>query len=358
MKFNEVGNRLYTGETSVDFVGKRKLWYVISLIIIAVAAFGLFGRGLNLGIEFEGGAKFNVPSTVSVEEARNIVKAAGVPTSVIIAVGNERLEIQTPPLEAAEIESFTTKIAEDFKVDAGLFIRHLERSKAMHHYLSKLFMERSLHKAKNYLNVETAAAIVNMPKLGLFDVLNDYHTKHIKHPQLVQYFNRFATYNGSNPYLAPATLHIIPHLEHGIGAFFPVKGMYQITDSLYKLALKVGVKFHLNSKVNTILVDDKKAYGVTINEAEIKADIVVSNMDVYHTYKKLLPQEKHPEQILKQEKSSSALIFFWGMNTTFEQLNLHNIFFSDNYEREFEGIEKSAKKRLQPWLNNCFWAAL
>ena len=65
MNFNEVGNRLYTGETSVDFVGKRKLWYVVSLIIIAISAFGLFGRGLNLGIEFKGGAKFNVPSTIS-----------------------------------------------------------------------------------------------------------------------------------------------------------------------------------------------------------------------------------------------------------------------------------------------------
>ena len=120
MNFNEVGNRLYTGETSVDFVGKRKLWYVVSLIIIAISAFGLFGRGLNLGIEFKGGAKFNVPSTISVEDARNIVKAAGVPTSVIIAVGNERLEIQTPPLEQTEIESFTSKIAVDFKVDPAL----------------------------------------------------------------------------------------------------------------------------------------------------------------------------------------------------------------------------------------------
>jgi preprotein translocase subunit SecF len=120
MNFNEVGNRLYTGETSVDFVGKRKLWYVVSLMIIAISALGLFGRGLNLGIEFEGGAKFNVPSTISVEDARNIVKAAGVPTSVIIAVGNERLEIQTPPLEQTEIESFTSKIAVDFKVDPAL----------------------------------------------------------------------------------------------------------------------------------------------------------------------------------------------------------------------------------------------
>ncbi len=120
MKFNEVGNRLYTGETSIDFVGRRKLWYFISFIIIAVAAFGLFGRGLNLGIEFKGGAKFNVPSLTSVEDARNIVKNAGVETSVIIAVGNERLEIQTPPLDETEIETFISKIATDFKVEPGL----------------------------------------------------------------------------------------------------------------------------------------------------------------------------------------------------------------------------------------------
>lgn len=120
MKFNELGNRLYTGETSVDFAGKRNIWYVVSLIIIAVAAFGLFGRGLNLGIEFKGGAKFTVPSTVSVEDARNIVKSAGVQTSVIIAVGNERLEIQTPPLEQTQIDEFTKKIAVDFKVEPGL----------------------------------------------------------------------------------------------------------------------------------------------------------------------------------------------------------------------------------------------
>jgi len=86
MKFNEVGNRLYTGETSVDFAGKRNIWYFMSVVIIAIAAFGLFGRGLNLGIEFEGGAKFNVPSTTSVEEARNIVKNAGVDVFLLLVI--------------------------------------------------------------------------------------------------------------------------------------------------------------------------------------------------------------------------------------------------------------------------------
>jgi phytoene desaturase len=241
-------------------------------------------------------------------------------------------------------EKLAAEVAQVFKVDAILFTKHLKRSKTMHHYLSKLFMERSLHVAKNYFNTDTLAAIANIPQLGLFNILNDYHSKHIQHPQLVQYFNRFATYNGSNPYLAPATLHIIPHLEHGIGAFFPEKGMYQITDSLYQLALSIGVKFNFNTPIQNIIIKDKKAIGVTCANREILGDVIVSNMDVYHTYKKLLPHQKHPEHILKQEKSSSALIFYWGINKEFSQLNLHNIFFSNDYKREFEGI--SGKKEI------------
>ena len=117
MNFSALGNRLYTGETSVDFVGKRKIWYLMSLLIVLVAAVGLFVRGINLGIEFEGGAKFTVPSTTSVENARNIVKDAGIETALIVSVGNERLEIQTPPLEQDQIENFISKISTDFKVD-------------------------------------------------------------------------------------------------------------------------------------------------------------------------------------------------------------------------------------------------
>ncbi len=117
MNFSALGNRLYTGETSVDFVGKRKIWYLMSFLIVLVAVVGVFVRGINLGIEFEGGAKFTVPSTTSVENARNIVKDAGIESALIVSVGNERLEIQTPPLEQEQIESFVAKISADFKVD-------------------------------------------------------------------------------------------------------------------------------------------------------------------------------------------------------------------------------------------------
>jgi phytoene dehydrogenase-like protein len=68
------------------------------------------------------------------------------------------------------------------------------------------------------------------------------------------------------------------------------------------------------------------------------AGIVVSNMDVYFTYKKLLNDFTMAAKVKKQERSSSAFIFYWGMNKSFPNLDLHNIFFSGNYKKEFNAI--------------------
>ncbi|MDP5140486.1 MAG: phytoene desaturase, partial [Spirosomaceae bacterium] len=79
--------------------------------------------------------------------------------------------------------------------------------------------------------------------------------------------------------------------------------------------------------------DEKKSYADT---QTLNFDIVVSNMDVTPTYRKLLPNEKHPDKILNQTKSGSGLIFYWGVKKEFPELGLHNIFFSDDYKTEFE----------------------
>jgi len=159
---------------------------------------------------------------------------------------------------------------------------------------------------------------------------------------MVQFFDRYATYNGSNPYQAPATLNVIPHLEQHFGAYFPEGGMYRITASLVELAESLGVKFNYNQPVQQIVVAGKRATAIQVNGKLLKADVVVSNMDVWFTYRKLLQQhpELFPEKILNQERSSSALIFYWGIKRQFPELDLHNIFFSADYESEFNSIWK------------------
>jgi phytoene desaturase len=78
--------------------------------------------------------------------------------------------------------------------------------------------------------------------------------------------------------------------------------------------------------------------GITTGSGQIDADVVVSNADVWSTYRQLLPQEKAPEKILNRRRSSSAFIFYWGMRKQFPQLDVHNVLFSNDYRREFEQI--------------------
>jgi phytoene desaturase len=134
------------------------------------------------------------------------------------------------------------------------------------------------------------------------------------------------------------------------GTFYPKEGMYQITDRLMKVADSLGVKFHFNAGVDKIIVEGKEAKGIEVYGEFISADLVVSNMDIYPTYKKLLADEKQPENILNQERSSSALIFYWGIDREFSELGLHNIFFSDDYQEEFHHIFKSKTIASDPTI--------
>ena len=108
--------------------------------------------------------------------------------------------------------------------------------------------------------------------------------------------------------------------------------------SLFRLAKDIGVGFHFNTKVEKILTSKKRAIGIQTEEQTIPADIVVSNSDVVPTYRHLLKAHEAPEKILRQPRSSSALIFYWGITKEFPELDLHNIFFSKDYKTEFDHI--------------------
>jgi phytoene desaturase len=114
--------------------------------------------------------------------------------------------------------------------------------------------------------------------------------------------------------------------------------MVEITNSLIALAERKGVQFHYKSAVDEIIVEGKTAVGIQTNATTHNADVVVSNMDVVPTYRHLMPDEQAPEKSLRQERSSSAVIFYWGINRSFPELDLHNIFFSEDYKAEFDGL--------------------
>lgn len=237
---------------------------------------------------------------------------------------------------------FARASEEALGVPAAAVTQFLQRSSTKYDLAGRTFLEKSLHKAATWLQWSVAKAMVVLPFYDMFSTMHQTHQRHFKgFPKMVQLFNRFATYNGSNPYKAPGMLTIIPHFEHNIGVFYPEGGMHAITTSLYELSLRQGVKYHFSTPVEEILTKNNAVTGVkTAAGAVFSFNKVVSNMDVFYTYKKLLPHAQHPERILNQPKSTSALIFYWGIKKEFAELGLHNILFADDYEREFTLLEQ------------------
>jgi phytoene desaturase len=234
-------------------------------------------------------------------------------------------------------EKFYDECENKFNVERKQIKKYLDKAKKKFDLTRNIFLEKSLHKINSFLNYETVKALFNLNIYQINKNLNEVNQKEIEEKHLVQLFNRYATYNGSSPYKTPGMMTLIQHLESHYGTYIPLKGMNDISNSLYRLAERKGVKFEFESEVEKIEIQNNQATGIIVNNKLKRFDKIVSNSDVYSTYKYLL-KEKLNHNSLKQERSSSAIIFYWGIKKIYKQLDLHNIFFSDNYEKEFKYI--------------------
>ncbi len=233
---------------------------------------------------------------------------------------------------------FAQELKEQLNESPEKVIAYLKESEKIYNNIGTVFLNNSLHKKKTWLNKRIGPALKTLRYGYLFKTLHQHNSKHFTSPEAVQLFNRFATYNGSNPYKAPSMLSLIPHLEQNQGTFYPLGGMISITNALYQLAIKKGVQFYFNSPVQRIIHQKGLVKGVVVYDKSKLAEVVVSNADAYFTYKNLLADEDAAKIILQQERSSSAVIFYWGVTKLFPQLQLHNIFFSKEYKLEFDNI--------------------
>ena len=212
---------------------------------------------------------------------------------------------------------------------------YLAASEKLYTRIGQVFLNHSLHKISTLFKIPLLSALAAFKIPYVTRSMHEHNERSFRSKKLVQLFNRYATYNGSNPYVAPSMLTLIAHLEHNEGSFYPSGGMISIPNTLVAVAKKIGVQFYFNSPVQKITTQHNKVTGIVVNDAAVAADVVVSNADVYFTYLNLLAEPSEAQNILKQERSSSALIFYWGIKKEFPQLSLHNIFFTENYEAEF-----------------------
>ena len=234
-----------------------------------------------------------------------------------------------------DVQQLAAEIEEKLKVPSSKVQAYLKKASNVYDLTSDLFIFGSFHRLKNLFNRKALITLVNLRKLHPFRSLHEFNKQELGEKRLVQMFDRYATYNGSDPYQTPATLSVISHLEHNLGAFIPEQGMFRITESLYQQALRLDVKFHFNQPVTKVETGNGNVKGVWTDLGFASSDFVVSDVDIHRFYSELLPDSKRLAKIAREERSSSALIFFWGMKGNWHELEVHNIFFSGHYREEF-----------------------
>ncbi|WP_030745450.1 protein translocase subunit SecF [Streptomyces griseus] len=116
-KLGDLGARLHRGEVGYDFIGNRKIWYGLSILITITAIVALAVRGLNMGIEFQGGAVFTTPKTdVSVSQATEYAEEASGHDAIVQQLGNGSLRIQVGGLDTEQSDKVRTELAKDLNV--------------------------------------------------------------------------------------------------------------------------------------------------------------------------------------------------------------------------------------------------
>ena len=173
-------------------------------------------------------------------------------------------------------------------------------------------------------------------------------------PRLVQYVDRYATYSGSSPFRAPATLSCIPHIEQALGAWYVDGGLGRLADALVELAVGAGVEVRTGVDVEAIEHHSGVVRGVRLTDHEVvSADAVVANVDALHLYRDLLPHTRRRRRAEAAPRSSSGFVLLLGVEGGTPGMAHHNISFSADYEAEFDQLFRAKVAADDPTVYVC-----
>jgi 1-hydroxycarotenoid 3,4-desaturase len=164
--------------------------------------------------------------------------------------------------------------------------------------------------------------------------------RHFRDPRLRQLFARYATYVGASPLAAPATLMLIAHVERE-GVWIVRGGMHRVARAIEALGARHGVSYRYGTHVASIDVERGRATGVTLAGGErLEADAIVHAGDAGALAAGLLGDGAAPATRgwTARERSLSAITWCTSARTRGFPLDHHNVFFADDYPREFESI--------------------
>jgi diapolycopene oxygenase len=186
-----------------------------------------------------------------------------------------------------------------------------------------------------------------------FSTVDQGVRRHIKDEKLADIFNFFIKYVGSSPYDAPAMLNLLPYVQQEYGLWYVDGGLYNLARGLRELLDIAGVEVHLNTEVKQLNLENETARGVTLDDGStMEATYVVSNMEVIPLYDHLVDRDVPGMSSYRDwyEPSCSGLVMHLGLDRTYDQLDHHNFFFSNDPKDHFNSVFQDYKLPYDPTI--------
>lgn len=220
------------------------------------------------------------------------------------------------------------------------FLRYLSDIYERYQVAVKHFIRRPFrHKREIY----HPKMIYQVFKLKTFDSAKNMMAKYMPDKDLQEMLSFQTLYIGVSPSNGPSLYNIIPMIELFYGVWSIEGGMYSMARAMAKLFTDLGGKIHYSSKVDEIVIENKKVKGVKVGNKLIPSDIVISNADFPYTMSHLIKEQEAKgkytqEKIDSMDYSCSCLVFYWGVDGEHEELAGHTFIISKNLEQNLKQI--------------------
>lgn len=237
--------------------------------------------------------------------------------------------------------------------EAARFVEFCRRARATYETLEKSFiLSRRPSPASLALNAGLNG-IGNLWRISPFTTLWTALGKHFQDRRLQQLFGRYATYCGSSPFEAPATLMLVAHVERE-GVWLVQGGMHRLAKALAGLAQKKGAAIRVGTKVSEIIVANGRAARVRLADGEeICCDAVVANADPAALASGSFGRSARAAAANPAARSLSAMTWSLLAKVDGFPLERHNVFFSSDYKAEFDDIFRSKRMPTAPTVYVC-----
>lgn len=224
-------------------------------------------------------------------------------------------------------------------IEPGSFeamLRYLAEGYRSYHLSLERLVGRNFTSYSDYFSPQNLPLLISLKPLA-----KHYNnvSRYFRNPHLRQAFSFQNMYLGLSPFDAPATYTLLQYTELAEGVWFPMGGLYRVIESLESIAKANGVQFSYRTPAAAIEVERDRATGVMLADGtHLRADVVVADADLPYVYAHLLPDRAAARRLERLRYTSSAIMFYWGVNREYPQLATHNVFLAGDYRGSFERI--------------------